>query len=248
MRHNSMTAMETQPAVTEREWTVEGVTVLTARVELPQPVSSKDRTSRRIGRYYRAQGRAFLRYCEKWLLPQAKEACRAALENSTPLPVFRGEVYYRETYNCGGLWSLYTQSKEVIGQGKTLLCRRGDTWDLAEGFPVSMQSFFPAGLKWKRHLLMLAEKEMKRQECSGISKYYENKRKALRRQFNSRNFYLTEEGLTFFYAMHAIGPAAEGIPVFVLPYGQAGLQIQDDGSMKFSRKRYFEKQEKPSKN
>ena len=36
--------------------------------------------------------------------------------------------------------------------------------------------------------------------------------------FPPLNFYLTEEGLAFFYPMYAIAPAVEGIPVFTVPY------------------------------
>ena len=59
----------------EREWTVEGLPVLTAQVSLPEPVGSENRTTRRIRRYYRAQCRAFLRYCDRWLFPMAARAC-----------------------------------------------------------------------------------------------------------------------------------------------------------------------------
>ena len=41
----------------------------------------------------------------------------------------------------------------------------------------------------------------------------------LRRRFHPDHYYLTEHGLSFFYPMYALGPAAEGIPVFSLPYG-----------------------------
>ena len=61
-----------------------------------------------------------------------------------------------------------------------------------------------------------------RQETAGISRYHEGVRRLLRRHFNPQNFYLTAEGLSFFYPMYAIAPAMEGIPVFTLPYGQGG--------------------------
>ena len=40
----------------------------------------------------------------------------------------------------------------------------------------------------------------------------------LRRCFSSRNYYLSEEGLRFFYPMYAVAPAAEGIVAFTVPY------------------------------
>ena len=83
-------ALKTEPFAAEREWTVEGVPVLSALAQVPEP-EGKDRTARRIKRFYRLQCRAFLRYCEKCLLPQAAAEYRAALEASRPLPAFRAD-------------------------------------------------------------------------------------------------------------------------------------------------------------
>lgn len=218
----SLTELSTKPFAAEREWTVEGIPVLTAAVELPQPQGA-DAVSRRIRRYYQAQCKAFLRYCERWLFPQAEAEYRAALAASAPLPCFRAELGYRVTYNSGGLWSLYTQSREVSLPGRTLLTRRGDTWDLAAGYPVPLSAFFPSRSPWRRQLLALAAEDIQRQERAGVARYDPEWRKKLRRRFNSRNYYLTEEGLTYFFPMYAIAPAAEAIPAFTLPYGQRNL-------------------------
>ena len=214
-----LTELRTEPFAAEREWTVEGIPVLTTAVELPQPQGA-NAVSRRIRRSYQIQCKAFLRYCERWLFPQAEAEYRAALAASAPLPCFRAELGYRVTYNSGGLWSLYTQSREVTGH--TLLTRRGDTWDLAAGYPVPLSAFFPARSPWRRQLLALAAEDIQRQERAGIARYDPEWRKKLRR-FNSRNYYLTEEGLTYFFPMYAIAPAAEAIPAFTLPYGQRDL-------------------------
>ena len=111
-----LTELHTASFAAEREWTVEGIPVLTASVEVPQPQGT-DTVSRRIRRYYQTQCRAYLRYCQRWLLPQAEAEYRAALAASAPLPCFRAELGYRVTYNEGGLWSLYTQSREITLPG-----------------------------------------------------------------------------------------------------------------------------------
>lgn len=213
-----LSQLETEALVTEREWTVEGVPVLTAAVSVPQPLSTDNRVSRRIRRYYHQQARSYLRYCERWLLPQARTEYHAALAASAPLPCFRAELNYQITYNQDHLWSLYTQSREVTLPGRTLLVRRGDTWDLAAGYPAPLSAFFTQDVHWKRRLLDLAAEEITRQERTGISRYHEGWRRQLRRHFNSQNYYLTAEGLAFFFPMYAIAPAAEGIPTFLLPF------------------------------
>ena len=213
--------LHTEPFTTEREWTVDGIPVLTAVVSAPQPVPAADRSSRRIRRFYQLQARSYLRYCERWLLPQAKVEYQAALASSAPLRRFHAELTYHITYNESGFWSLYTQSREVTLPGQTLVSRHGDTWDLATGYPAPISAFFPPRAQWKRLLLSLAAHEIEQQERAGISVYHAAWRKELRRRFNPRDFYLTAEGLAFFFPMYSIAPAAEGIPTFLLPYGDS---------------------------
>lgn len=213
-----LTELRTEPFATEREWEAEGIPVLTAAARVPLPVPTEGRTARRIKRFYQLQCRSFLRYCERCLYPQAAAEHRAALEASRPLPLFRAELDYRITYNQGGLWSLYTQVRESGGSGAVLLTRRGDTWDLAAGYPVPLRDFFPAGTAWKKRLLTRAAEEAERRERASACRWREGWRRELRRRFNPQNYYLTEEGLAYFWPMYAIAPAAEGVPVFVLPY------------------------------
>lgn len=224
-----LTELHTEPFTAEREWTVEGIPVLTALVTVPQPQST-DRVSRRIRRYYQAQCRAFLRYCQHGLLPQAEAEYRAALAASAPLPCFRAELKYQVTYNEGGLWSLYTQSREVTLPGQTLLTRHGDTWDLTSGYPASLSDFFPPRSGWRKRLLETAAAEIQKQERSGIARYDPDWQKKLRRRFNPRNFYLTADGLAFFFPMYTIAPSVEGIPTFTLPYGERGPRISFESS------------------
>ena len=139
----AMTSLETEVFTAEREWTVGGIPVLTARIALPEPAGPENRLTRRIRRYYRAQCRAYLHYCGHQLFPQASAAYRAALAASAPLPCFRAELDFCVTYNENGFWSLYTQSREPGPDGRTLLRRWGDTWGLRTGSPAVISAFFP---------------------------------------------------------------------------------------------------------
>ena len=215
--------LHTEPYIAEQEWTMDSLPVLIASISVPRPVPATGSVARRIRRFYQLQARSYLRYCEHWLLPQAKAEYQAALAVSAPLPCFQATLSYQITYNEGGLWSLYTQSREVTRPGHTLLTRHGDTWDLTTGFPAALGTFFSPHTHWKRHLLSVAAQEIQRQESAGISAYHSHWHSALRRYFNARNFYLTTDGLTFFFPMYTIAPAVEGIPAFLIPYDDPNL-------------------------
>ena len=216
--------LPTEPFTAERTWEVEGIPVLSATVSLPEPVPAADRVSRRIRRYYRLQCRAFLRYCEHWLLPQAEIEYHAALAASTPMPQFQAALGYQITYDDAGIWSLYTQSREVTLPGQTLLQRHGDTWDLRTGYPAALSDFFPRRSGWRKRLLAFAEADIQRQEAAGTARYRDGWRRELRRRFDPMNFYLSAQGLVFFYPMYAIAPAIEGIPTFTVPLDACGIQ------------------------
>ena len=216
--------LHAQLLTARREWDKDGIPVLTASVELPAPEPT-DRIALRIRRYYQLQSRAFLRYCEHQLLPDAKAACQAALAVSAPLPCFHAELTFQVTYNGDRLWSLYTQSRETTLPGRLLVRRWGDTWDLKSGYPLSLGDCFLPRRPWKRQLLSLAAEEIEARQRSGTAQYHEDWRRRLRRAFNPRNFYLTPEGLSFFFPMYAIAPAIERVPVFLLPCGTEGLWI-----------------------
>ena len=219
--------LDTKEHSIRRIWTADEIPVLEATVSLPEPQQVSEASTRRIRRYYRLQSRAFLRYCETQLYPQAAAACRAALSVSAPLPCFRAEMTYQVTRNGQGLWSLYTQLRESTDRSRLHLRRWGDTWDLHSGYLLPLSTFFPPHFPRKSFLIALAEDAIHRQEAAGIARYHDNYRRALRKHFNARNYYLTDAGLIFFYPMYAIAPAEEHIPVFCVPTGTADLLLPD---------------------
>ena len=206
-----------RPAEAEREWNVEGVPVLRAYANLPD-VPDGVRQWKRIRSFYRLQNRLFFRYCEKELRPWAGAECRRAIENSVPCTCFQASLRFKETYRVGRLWSLYTELWENAAPGSPTRYRWGDTWDIQSGYPVALDNFFPPHSHWKRRLLTLAAEEIERQERRGLSRYCPDWRRRVKRSLNARNYFLTPEGIAFFYPMYALAPAAEGIPTFLCPW------------------------------
>ena len=94
---NGLVELHTQPWAAEQEWTADGIPVLHAVATLPRPEPVQGGICRRIDRFYRLQSRAYLRYCERFLFPQAREECRSALAASAPFTPTEAELTYQVT-------------------------------------------------------------------------------------------------------------------------------------------------------
>ncbi len=206
----------------ERVWDADGAIILQARARLPQP-SDADRRWLKIRAFYRLQIRAFFRYCNAELRPWAEREYRAARENSGPIPCFQAELSFQETYRAGRWWSLYVELRENAAPGPPFRRRWGDVWDLLTGYPAPLSDFFPRRCAWKRKLLSIAAAEMERQEKRGLSRYHPDWRRRLRRSFNPRNYYLTPDGIAFFFPMYALAPPMEGLPSFLCPWTETAF-------------------------
>lgn len=220
----SLLCLELESCTDQRVWTFDGLPVLEAEAELPRPVNRNRQPEKRLERFYQLQLRSWFQYCERFLFPKALESCRAALENAQPMPDYRAALSYKVTMNRDGFLSLYTQAREVCG-GCPFLTRFGDTWWLPCCAPVPLHVCFPKGTPVRKLLCGKAAEEIQRQEKAGAVQYSSDWRKKLRRHWNARNFYLTDEGLSFFWPMYALAPATAGIPVFSLPYSECGCQL-----------------------
>ena len=109
---------------------------------------------------------------------------------------------------------------EVCGSALSVL-RRGDTWDLCSGYPIPLSACFPRRSPIRKTLLSAAAEAIRRRP----GPWRENWQLPLRRNFNRENFFLTPEGLRFFWQMYALAPAELGCPTFLLPYGEGGCRF-----------------------
>ena len=201
----------------EKAWEVDGITVLHTSVTLPQ-FAAGVRRARRFDRYYRHLCRAYFTYCEQMLLPWAKAQCKAALDTSAPWTHTSCEMSYRITLREENVVSLCIDAKETNGPVPRLVLRRADTWDLSAMLPMPMGEFFPKRAAYRKRLIAHARETAQTQMAQGVAAYDEAYRVLLRRAFSSRNYYLTDAGLCFFYPMYAVAPSIEGVVTFTAPY------------------------------
>lgn len=206
-----------------RQWTQEGIPLLQAEAILPHAASplSHRKSAGRINRFYREYLRAFYRFCAKELLPRAAEDLRLAAEESRPLPLTKAVLRSEITFCEGNIASLYTDLT-VTAPHRTFHTRTADTWDLKSGCPLPLAAFFAPGRGSKKELVRFArETALRRMEEGAL--FREDYRRALRRGFSSRRFYLMPQGLVFFYPRGCAAPLSQGILTFLVAYGEQGL-------------------------
>lgn len=208
--------LQIKPYLEGRTFSDGDVPLLTASAQLP--VWEGDR-GERFNRYYRAYARAFERYCETVLFPSAQTAYRQALEHAGGIPDCRATLRTTVTCQEDTLISLYTDSIEKNGSQRIVL-RRGDTWDMSSGTPLRLSHFFPPHTLVRKRILSVVRAQIEREERLGLYRCLPDWPSRIRHSFNPQNFYISEEGLTFFYQFYAIAPPTEGIPTFFLPYDE----------------------------
>lgn len=212
-----MNSFSLPPICTEEPLCIDGIPLFTLSHQLPQ-LSREGR----FNRYYSACRSAFLRTCREDLAPALQSAYRRSLESAAPLPQWQGRLTAAVTYRQGPLLSLCTDAL-ITGPEERWHIRRGDTWDLRRQLPLPLSLFFPPGTNLHRRLCDAATQEMARQEAEGLARYHPGRETTLKRTFHPHRFFLSEEGLHFFFPMNTIAPAVEGCPTFLVPYdGEKG--------------------------
>ena len=71
---------------------------------------------------------------------------------------------------------------------------------------------------WRRIFYNAACADLERRARSGAVRLREDWRRNLKKSLNARNYYLTEEGITFFLPMYSVSDSTGGIPTFTIPW------------------------------
>ncbi len=126
----------------EKSWQWEDITVLTARLTLPQ-TKGESRREKRFDRYYRALADAYFARCEQKLLPDAAKTCRAAMARSAPWQMTAVTLTYRV--------SAQTEDAVVftfeVNDGEGVLRRWEEGWECSASPGGRGRGSSPKGLR-----------------------------------------------------------------------------------------------------
>lgn len=196
--------------------TLEGEPVLEYALSWPEVVKG-GLGGRWISRYYAHMAKTWRL---RWRREIYWKACLELAErraSSRPFAPWSGRLWGEVALLEGGRLSLRLEGEEVRGDGKPCRVRWGDVWNVREGAPCPLKSFFQGERGWKRRLLTQIIQQGRDRRQAGDCFLDQDWEQKVRRQLPEQDFCLTPEGLEFPFPQGAFAPAAEGTPVFCIP-------------------------------
>lgn len=183
-------------------------------VRLPGSPMAESRINRRI----RMQTGCFYRRAALDLYRQAAAGYRDSVENGFPFHAYEAVLDYHTAYNRNCYLSAFRDQYEFTGGAHGNTVRSSDTWRLGTGRTVPLSCFFRDCTDYKslllEQILKQADNNMQQEPV-----YFEDYRTLIPKYFDPKSYYLTPDGIAFYFQQYQIAPYSTGIVVFTLPYG-----------------------------
>lgn len=195
--------------------------VLSYKIAYPQFLSTKFQAAiKRINRYYKLKALSFQQYCKQDLLKMAIKQFEYSVANNFPIREFEAVLDYKITYNDNCTVSLFFDRYEYTGGAHGNTVRYSDTWNLQNGYRISLSQMFPKSFHYKTYIIKNIYSQIAEQIKNGESSYFDNYRQNVVNSFNVNNFYLTHKGIVVYFQQYDIAPYSSGIPEFTIPYSK----------------------------
>ncbi len=195
------------------------VPVLTYDIHYPQFVSpARSLPLDRINARYRHRAVAFAQYARDTLYPQAAADLAARRSEEYPFNPYEARMDSTITQLEDCLLSLYTDQYTFTGGAHGNTVRIADTFDLRSGQELPLAALYPGGQVNTTAILA----QIRAQIAQTPDIYYDLSENAVEETFHPSQFYLTPQGVTFFFQQYDIAPYATGIPTFSFPYEEIG--------------------------
>ena len=182
-------------------------------VKLPGSPVAENRINRRIG----VQTSCFYRRAALDLCRQAAAGYREAVKNGFPFHAYEAVLDYQTAYNRNCHLSAFRDQYEFTGGAHGNTVRSSDTWNLATGRTVPLSCLFREGAGYEslllQRILEQADANMQQEPI-----YFEDYRALIPKYFDPKSYYLTPDGIAFYFQQYQIAPYSTGIVVFTLPY------------------------------
>lgn len=203
----------------EEEMQYQGKTVLKFKIEYPRFESARyKRATEKMNTYYKLRSQAFAAWCRTKLYRQAVEQFIYSKKNKYPIMVYEAVDGYTVTYNKECMVSLFNDRYIFSGGAHGNTTRTSNTWDLKSKRRVTAERFFPRGSNYKAYVQEEIIRQITEQMESGEDIYFDDYVDNVQENWDSKSYYLTPEGVVFYFQQYEIAPYSSGIPEFLLPF------------------------------
>lgn len=207
----------------KRTLTYNGTPILTYSISYPKFFCAENKTPlKRINNFFFKKANEFANYCETDLFKEAVSDYKESEKNSYPFHEHQADLNYKVTYNETFVLSLYLDRYVFMGGAHGTTKRVAYTFDLKKQDKMNLSEFFMSGTYYTGYILEEINKQIASQLIQNPGIYFEDYETLTKEYFDSKNFYLTPEGMAIFYQQYDIAPYSTGLPTFLLPYKTSG--------------------------
>jgi len=197
-------------------------------ISVQQPDFPDSKKAARIQRYFNHVIQLWITRWREQLYPAQCDILDQASEHGSTFHPLHVELNHIVTYWNDPIFSVRLDVTESRPGTRPQLFCMGETWDLSTGYPLPLRSFFPKKSgNWRKIILASLKNQADQQIKSGESLLDPDCCQIIERTFDPNRYYLTNKGIAIFFPLYFLGPYAEGIPVFVIPFPNQTL-IQTD--------------------
>ena len=176
---------------------------------------------KRINDFYGTFVKNFINFCEKRLYKNAAAEFLAYKNNAgndnNIFKPFGAVVTFEVAYNKHDFLCIYLDINIYAGKGRGNTVRKAHIWNLNSGELLSPGRFIKLTRSFKRKLCGYIYKIMENQTERGEEYYIKSDMPSVYRYLNMKNFYLSENGYSFFFPQNTVAPIENGIISFEIP-------------------------------
>lgn len=168
--------------------------------------------------YYCVNAHSFENYLRKNLFEQAAENYRQ-LNGSTPVMAYEAVQSITITYHSDCIVSLYYDRYLFTGGAHGTTTRYSDTWNLENGHRIEVGEFFKSS-DFKKNVMnsIIAAIADYKKRYPDSTIYFPEYMENVKASFRKNQFYLTPEGIIFYFQEYDIAPYSSHIPQFLFPF------------------------------
>ncbi len=218
-----MSITEVKDTITKERITHRGKALLDINLHYPEFVCENDEVSKKLNDYYAQAQREFSVFCKTRyakVLISEREAGKSDLKKSGAV------MNWYISYMNDSVLSILLDISIFDGKNKTTK-RYVNNWKLPECVPyLAKNLFLISRMKQKEYTDIIVSKI---REAEGGFKYFENAETVARKRFDFDRFYLTPNGVAFYYDKNTLFASFQKFPAFIIPYNKVeNLQISTE--------------------